>query len=51
MRIANVAGALKVQKPGTFAVSGEELKAELKRSEVAQPTVIVQPRAASRGRR
>ena len=51
MRIANVAGALKVQKPGTFAVSSEELKAELKRSEVAQPTVVVQPRAASRGRR
>jgi bifunctional ADP-heptose synthase (sugar kinase/adenylyltransferase) len=51
MRLANVAGALKVQKPGTVPVSIEELKAELKRSEVAQPTVVVQPRTVSRGRR
>ena len=51
MRIANVAGALKVQKPGTVPVSAEELKAELKRAEVAQPTLIVAPRAASRGRK
>ena len=51
MRIANVAGALKVLKPGTVPVSAAELRAELKRAEVAQPTVLVPPRAASRGRR
>ena len=51
MRIANVAGALKVLKPGTVPVSAAELRAELKRAEVAQPTVVVAPRAASRGRR
>jgi rfaE bifunctional protein kinase chain/domain len=51
MRIANVAGALKVQKPGTVPVTAAELRAELKRAEVAQPTLLVQPRAASRGRR
>ena len=51
MRIANVAGALKVQKPGTVPVSAAELAAELKRAEVAHPAVTVQPRAASRGRR
>ena len=52
MRIANVAGALKVQKPGTVAVSAEELSAELKRAEVAQPTVVMTAReASSRGRR
>jgi D-glycero-beta-D-manno-heptose-7-phosphate kinase len=51
MRIANVAGAVKVQKPGTVPVSAAELRAELRRSEVAQPTLLVQPRAASRGRR
>src|SRR5207248_4042774 len=51
MRIANVAGALKVQKPGTVPVSSEELRAELARVEVAQPTLVMAPRAASRGRR
>jgi rfaE bifunctional protein kinase chain/domain len=51
MRIANVAGALKVQKSGTVPVPAEELRLELGRSEVAQPTLTVQPRAASRGRR
>jgi rfaE bifunctional protein kinase chain/domain len=51
MRIANVAGALKVEKPGTVPVSADELKAELKRAEVAHPTLMVPPRAASRGRR
>ena len=51
MRIANVAGALKVQKPGTVPVSAAELKAELRRGEVAQPTITVQPRTASRVRR
>jgi len=51
MRIANVAGALKVQKSGTVPVSAEELRVELARAEVAQPTLVAQPRAASRGRR
>ncbi len=51
MRIANVAGALKVQKPGTVPVGADELRAELARAQVAQPTLLVQPRAASRGRR
>lgn len=51
MRIANVAGAVKVQKPGTVPVAADELRAELKRAEVAQPTLLVAPRAASRGRR
>src|SRR2546423_800951 len=51
MRIANVAGALKVQKPGTVSVSAEELRAELARVEVAQPTLVMAPRTASRGRR
>ena len=51
MRLANVAGALKVLKPGTVPVSARELRAELARSPVAQPTLVVQPRAASRGRR
>ena len=51
MRLANVAGALKVQKPGTVPVSAAEIEAELARAEVAQPTLAVQPRAASRGRR
>ena len=51
MRIANVAGALKVLKSGTVPVYAEELRAELERAEVAQPTLILQPRAASRGRR
>ncbi|HET7784691.1 MAG TPA: PfkB family carbohydrate kinase [Myxococcales bacterium] len=51
MRIANVAGALKVQKTGTVPVPAAELRAELGRAEVAQPTVLSQARAASRGRR
>src|SRR3954470_6527340 len=51
MRIANVAGALKVQKPGTVPVTAAEVRAELERAPVAQPTVVVQPRAAARGRR
>src|SRR3954468_7553 len=51
MRIANVAGALKVQKPGTVPVTAAEIRAELERAPVAQPTVVVQPRAAARGRR
>jgi rfaE bifunctional protein kinase chain/domain len=51
MRIANLAGALKVQKTGTVPVSAGELRAELVRAEVAQPTLLAQARAASRGRR
>lgn len=50
MRLANVAGALKVQKPGTASVSAGELLAELRRSPVAQATLLPAPRIA-RGRR
>jgi rfaE bifunctional protein kinase chain/domain len=50
MRLANVAGALKVQKPGTASVSAEELRAELRRAPVAQATLLAAPRIA-RGRR
>src|SRR3954462_14023565 len=42
MRIANVAGSLKVEKPGTVPVSAAELRAELARAPVAQPTLVVQ---------
>jgi rfaE bifunctional protein kinase chain/domain len=51
MRIANVAGAVKVRKSGTVPVAAEELKEELKRAEVTQATLAAAPRAASRGRR
>jgi D-glycero-beta-D-manno-heptose-7-phosphate kinase len=40
MRLANVAGALKVQKPGTATVTAAELRAELHRGEVATPTLL-----------
>ena len=50
MRLANVAGALKVQKSGTATVPAEELRAELARAPVAQPTLLTAPRMA-RGRR
>jgi rfaE bifunctional protein kinase chain/domain len=50
MRLANVAGALKVQKTGTASVSADELRAELRRAPVSQPTLLLQARAA-RGRR
>jgi rfaE bifunctional protein kinase chain/domain len=52
MRLANVAGALSVQKQGTATVPLEELRAELRRGPVAQPTLLIRGvRAASRGRR
>src|SRR2546425_2663088 len=51
MRIANVAGALKVQKPGAVPVSAAEIEAELARGGGAQATLAVQPRAAPRGGR
>ena len=52
MRLANVAGSLSVQKQGTATVPIDELRAELQRGPVAQPTLIVRSvRAASRGRR
>src|SRR5438105_3884081 len=50
MRLANVAGALKVQKPGTATVTRDELRAELERSPVAQPTLLVR-RVQRAGRR
>jgi rfaE bifunctional protein kinase chain/domain len=36
MRLANVAGALKVQKPGTATVSQAELRTELQRVQIAR---------------
>ncbi len=50
MRLANVAGALKVQKAGTATVSADELRAELRRAPVAQPTLVVR-RVQRAGRR
>ena len=50
MRLANVAGALKVQKAGTATVSADELRAELRRAAVAQPTLVVR-RVQRAGRR
>jgi hypothetical protein len=41
-----------VQKQGTATVPAAELRAELRRGAVAQPTLLVRAeRAASRGRR
>ncbi|MGZ6142607.1 MAG: bifunctional heptose 7-phosphate kinase/heptose 1-phosphate adenyltransferase, partial [Myxococcales bacterium] len=50
MRLANVAGSLKVQKAGTATVSAEELRAELRRVTVAQPTLLMR-RVQRAGRR
>jgi bifunctional ADP-heptose synthase (sugar kinase/adenylyltransferase) len=50
MRLANVAGALKVQKAGTATVSAAELRAELRRAPVAQPTLLIR-RVQRAGRR
>lgn len=49
MRLANVAGALSVQKPGTAPVPAAELRAELRRSPVAQATLL--PKRLARARR
>jgi rfaE bifunctional protein kinase chain/domain len=49
MRLANVAGALKVQKPGTAIVSLAELRAELERTPVAKPELLPAPQTLSRG--
>jgi rfaE bifunctional protein kinase chain/domain len=51
MRLANVAGALKVQKPGTATVSLAELRAELQRAPVARPELLAAPKIVARGRR
>jgi D-glycero-beta-D-manno-heptose-7-phosphate kinase len=40
MRLANVAGSLKVQKPGTAVVSLNELRSELERVNVAKPELL-----------
>src|SRR5438067_679095 len=50
MRLANVAGALKVQKAGTTTVTAAELRAELRRAPVAQPTLLLR-RMQRAGRR
>jgi rfaE bifunctional protein kinase chain/domain len=51
MRLANVAGALKVQKPGTATVPLAELRAELERTPLAPPQVLAAPKIAARGGR
>lgn len=51
MRLANVAGALKVQKPGTATVSLAELREEVLRTPVAKPELLAAPKLVSRGRR
>ncbi len=50
MRLANVAGGLKIQKQGPASVSRDELRAELERVPVAQPTLLVR-RVQRAGRR
>ena len=50
-RIANVAGALVVLKPGTATVSPAELLRELGRNDVAQPQLLQAPTEPSRRRR
>jgi rfaE bifunctional protein kinase chain/domain len=50
MRLANVAGGLKIKKQGPASVSCDELRAELKLSPVAQPTLLVR-RVQRAGRR
>jgi rfaE bifunctional protein kinase chain/domain len=50
MRLANVAGGLKIGKAGTATVSFDELRAELARSPVSQPTLLVR-RVQRTGRR
>jgi bifunctional ADP-heptose synthase (sugar kinase/adenylyltransferase) len=50
MRLANVAGGLKIRKQGPASVSCDELRAELKRAPVAQPTLLVR-RVQRAGRR
>ena len=47
-RLANVAGALKVQKTGTATVSLDELRAELSRAELAEATLVAHRRVARR---
>ena len=48
-RLANVAGALKVQKVGTATVSAAELRAELSRAPVAEATLLAARRRGARG--
>ena len=50
-RLANVAGALVVQKPGTATVTVAELRRELRAGPVAQPTLLPRALRAVRGRR
>ena len=50
-RLANVAGALVVQKPGTATVSADELRRELLAGPVAQATILPRMGSAARGSR
>jgi D-glycero-beta-D-manno-heptose-7-phosphate kinase len=47
-RLANVAGALVVQKPGTATVSAGELRAELRLTKVDEATLVSRPRPRGR---
>jgi rfaE bifunctional protein kinase chain/domain len=51
MRLANVAGSLKVQKPGTAVVSLNELRSELERVNVAKPELLAAPKLVVRGQK
>jgi rfaE bifunctional protein kinase chain/domain len=50
-RIANVAGALVVQKPGTATVTAAELRAELQRAKVAQAQLVEERQEPARKKR
>jgi D-glycero-beta-D-manno-heptose-7-phosphate kinase len=50
MRLANVAGGLKIKKAGTATVLLDELRGELQRAPVAQPTLMMR-RVQRAGRR
>jgi rfaE bifunctional protein kinase chain/domain len=52
MRLANVGGALVVQKPGTATLSLDELRRELRRSPPAEATLLDRPlRSVKRAKR
>jgi rfaE bifunctional protein kinase chain/domain len=49
-RLANVAGALVVAKPGTATVSAAELRLELRKAKVEEPTLLSRSARGPRGR-
>jgi rfaE bifunctional protein kinase chain/domain len=50
-RLANVAGSLVVQKPGTATVGAAELRKELSRAEVAEASLLEPPQEGARRKR